>query len=411
MNVWIFNQYAVVPAIGGSTRHFDCAKRLPSHGWDPVVFSGTSRRRERGNIANTGSRTFRLQTVDGVRFLWIRSTVYTGNDSRRILNMVLFAWRALRLGRRQRPNIEDLASPDVVIGSSVHPLTAAAACLAAKRHRVPFVLELRDLWPQSLIEMGALAARHPFALLLRVLEGWLARHATRIIVLSERAADYLVKRGVPRLKIATIPNGVDLERFGKPTPLGERDTEFTLMYLGAHGIANRLRIILEAAAILQRRGIRDIRFVFVGGGADQAGIRRRAEEMGLEHFTFEPGVAKDEVPATLARADAFLLTEANNVYGSSNKLSDYLAAGRPIVFSTYAQHNIVPGCGPAVPPEDAEALADAILGLRNLPPEARAEMAAAGRRHAELHRSWDLLAERMAGLLDTIAAEHGPDSE
>ena len=410
MNVWIFNQYAVVPAIGGSTRHFDCAKRLPSHGWNPVVFSGTSRLRARGDIAHTGSRAFRLQAVDGVRFLWIRSTVYSGNDSRRILNMVLFAWRALRLGRRQRPNVEGLASPDVVIGSSVHPLTAAAACLVAKRHRVPFVLELRDLWPQSLIEMGALSARHPFALCLRVLEGWLARRATRIIVLSERAADYLVERGVPRTKVSYIPNGVDLARFGEPTPSGERDTEFTLMYLGAHGIANRLRIILEAAAILQRRGICDIRFVFVGGGADQAGIRRRAEEMGLEHFTFEPGVAKDEVPATLARADAFLLTEANNVYGSSNKLSDYLAAGRPIVFSTYAQHNIVPGCGPAVPPEDAEALADAILGLRDLTPEARAKVAAAGRRHAERHRSWDYLAERMAGLLDTVAAERGPDS-
>ena len=147
MNVWMFNQYAVVPAIGGSTRHFDCAKRLPPYGWKAVVFSGTSRRRANGDIANTGSRPYRLQTIDDVPFLWIRSTVYSSNDSRRILNMILFAWRAFRLGRRRRPNVEGLASPDAVIGSSVHPLTAAAACLVARRHRVPFVFELRVLWP------------------------------------------------------------------------------------------------------------------------------------------------------------------------------------------------------------------------------------------------------------------------
>ena len=405
MNVWMFNQYAVVPAIGGSTRHYDCAKRLPSYGWNAVVFSGTSRRRANGEIANTGSHPYRLQTIDEVPFLWIRSTVYSSNDSRRILNMILFAWRALRLGRRRRPNVEGLASPDVVIGSSVHPLTAAAACLVAKRHRVPFVLELRDLWPQSLIEMGALSPRHPFAILLRWLEGWLARRAARVIVLSECAGDYLAERGVPRSKIATIPNGVDLDRFDAQIERPPRGEDFTLMYLGAHGIANRLSIILEAALILQRRGLRDIRFDFVGGGADQAGIRRRAEEMGLEQVSFQPGVPKADVPATLARADAFLLTEANNVYGSSNKLSDYLAAKRPIVFSTYAQHNIIPECGPAVPPEDAEALADAILELRRLSPEARAEMAAAGRRYAESHRSWDILVQRMAELLDSTAVD------
>ena len=410
MNVWMFNQYAVVPAIGGSTRHFDCAKRLPTHGWDPVVFSGTSRLRARGDIANTGSRTHRLQTIDDVRFLWIRSTVYSGNDSRRIVNMLLFAWRALRLGWRRRPSVEGLAAPDVVMGSSVHPLTAAAACLVAKRHRVPFVLELRDLWPQSLIEMGALSPRHPFALFLRWLEGCLARRATRVVVLSERAADYLVKRGIERSKIDYIPNGVDLERFGPVVPPAETGRGFTLMYLGAHGIANRLSIILNAARILQDQGENDVNFIFVGGGNDQIRIKRQAEALGLENVAFERGVPKQEVPATLARADALLLSEANNVYGSSNKLSDYLAAGRPIVFSTYAQHNILPGCGPAVTPGDAEALADAILGLRDLTPEARAEMATTGRRHAELHRSWDLLAERMAGLLDTVAPERGPDS-
>ena len=405
MNVWMFNQYAVVPAIGGSTRHFDCAKRLPSYGWSAVVFSGTSRRRANGDIANTGARPYRLQMIDDVPFLWIRSTVYSSNDSRRILNMILFAWRAFRLGRRRRPNVEELASPDVVIGSSVHPLTAAAACLVAKRHRVPFVFELRDLWPQSLIEMGALSPRHPFAIALRWLEGWLARRAARVIVLSERAGDYLAERGVPRSKIHYIPNGVDLDRFDSQTERSPRGEDFTLMYLGAHGIANRLSIILEAAAILQRRGIQDIRFVFVGGGQDQAGIRRRAEEMGLEQVRFERGVPKEDVPETLARADAFLLTEANNVYGSSNKLSDYLAAERPIVFSTYAQHNIIPGCGPAVPPEDAQALADAILALRSLAPEARAEMAAAGRRFAEQNRSWDVLVQRMAELLDSMTSE------
>lgn len=405
MNVWIFNNHAVAPAMRGSTRHFDCGLRLIAKGWDVTIFAGTSEKKASADIAATGGNPVRVQMVDGVRFVWIDTPSYSANDLRRAFSMVSFALRARRFAVGGSRHLESVPRPHVIVGSSVHPFAALAAQRVAKRLGVPFVLELRDLWPQSLIEMGAISRWHPLAIGLRALESWLVRRAVRIIVLSERAAEYLVRRGTSEDTIALIPNGVDLDRFGPASPVPADDPPFTFIYLGAHGIANRLSAILDAAERLKKRGVDDLAIVFVGGGKTKAGLRRRAKETGLDFVSFRPGVAKTKVPDTLARADALILTEANNVYGSSNKLSDYLAAGRPIVFSTFAHHNIASDCGIIADPEDPEALPKAIEELARAPREQRQKMGTAGRRAVEETRSWDRLALRYEEVL-ADAARH-----
>lgn len=403
MNVWIFNEYAASPRMAGSTRHYDCAQRLVRKGWRVTIFSGIH---GRGPHAVAGERLGRhayAETLHGVRFAWISAPAYRANDVRRLWSMVVYSVRAFGVARRL-PGARGTEAPDVVVGSSVHLLAALVGWRTARRLGVPFVLELRDLWPQSLIEMGVLGRWHPFALGLRALESWLVRRATRVVVLSERTAEYLTSRGAPSESVVVVPNGVDLERSGAVTRAPEAGSVFRAVYLGAHGVANRLDVILDAARALQTAGVGDVRFIFVGGGNLKTDLASRAQELGLTNVEFRPSVAKEMVPAVLAEADALLLTEANNIYGSSNKLNDYLAAGRPIVFSTFAAHNVAAGCGIEVAPGDARALADSLVALKEMSAASRADMGACARRFAEMHRSWDLLADRFANVLEEAVA-------
>src|SRR5690606_5364217 len=112
------------------------------------------------------------------------------------------------------------------------------------RHGVPFLFEVRDLWPQTLIDMGRLTRRHPVAIALSLLEGSLCRSADRIITLLPGAADYFELLGVPKEKIVWIPNGVDLDAF-PVYPAPQQDGRFTLMYFGSHGPANALDNVVK----------------------------------------------------------------------------------------------------------------------------------------------------------------------
>ncbi len=373
-----------------------------------TIFASTSKRKAKGDVGSITGDRVRLQTIDGVRFVWIGTPTYRTNDLRRAFSMITFALRARRAAIARSEQRSEIPLPDVVVGSSVHPFAALAGQRVAKRLGVPFVLELRDLWPQSLIEMGVIASWHPVAVGLRALETWLVRRATRIIVLSNRTAEYLIRRGTPKEVIVLIPNGIDLETFGPPSPVRAGEDSFTFMYLGAHGVANRLTAILDAAKQLKERGVEGVSIDFVGEGKLKAYLMKRASEMGLDKVRFRPGVSKEDVPKTLAAADAPILTEANNVYGSSNKLSDYLAAGRPIVFSTFAHHNIASECGVVADPEDSQALAEAMLEVNSKSREQRQAMGTAARRFAETERSWDRLALLYAEVLERAAYREEP---
>ncbi|MGQ7791824.1 glycosyltransferase family 4 protein [Faunimonas sp. B44] len=403
--VWMLNHYALEPGGAGGTRHYSLSRHLPAHGWESTVIAASTLHPSGRQRLEPGER-WRLERLGGVDFLWLAARSYSGNGPDRVLNMLDYTYQALR-----SPALKALPRPDVVIGSSVHPLAAWAGSRLAKRYSVPFVFEVRDLWPQTLIDMGRLGERSPMTHLLRRVERALYGAAALVVTPLPRAADYIVPLGVPEEKVVWISNGVELED-PDPPPYPRRDGRpFTLMYFGAHGGANALETVLDAMAIVQRtEGSPAIRLRLIGEGPLKPALVERSAALGLANVVFEAPVPKERVPALAAEADAFVLSTLDlpKLYRfgiSMNKLFDYFAAARPVILAAAAANDPVAeaGAGPSVPPQQPERLARAILDLAATPHEERVRMGQAGYRHALEHYAYAALAAKLASRLDGVA--------
>lgn len=344
---------------------------------------------------------WKIEEVDGVQFVWIRTPQYQRNDWRRVVSMVSYMIRAWRLGRRLPRSVPEIGRPDVVIGSSVHLLAVLAAYWVAKRYKARFIMEVRDLWPQTIIDMGKLSERNPLTKLLRMLERFLYRRAERIITLLPRAGEYITAQGIDKERIIWIPNGVDLSRFERIEVQSSPEDQFRMIYLGAHGQANALDVLLEAAKFVQDKGYGDVRFVLIGDGPEKPKLIELAKELGLKNVEFRDPVPKTEVPKALGKADAtvFILNDLPLYhYGISlNKLFDYLAAKKPLILAGNPVKNPVEEarCGLTVPPGDPEALAEAVIKLYQMSQEEREAMGRRGREYVEKYHAISVLADRL----------------
>jgi len=411
--LWIVKQYAVTPEQAGGTRQFDFAKELVKRGWRVVVWASSFSYLEHRDVVLSPDERWRVEEVEGVLFVWLRSVPYSRNDWRRVVNILHFAWALYRYGRRlpfrAQPRIP---LPDAILAFSVPLFAPLAAYFLARSYRARFLVEVGDLWPQTLVDMGVLPKRHPLTAMLRALERFLYRRSRRIVVALPYAVDYLRNLLIEPERIVYLPNGVDLERFSgvldgdDRVPDGEGNRPFTVMYVGAHGPANALDTLLEAAKILQERGYSGIRIVLVGDGQEKPRLQRLAREWRLDGVEFRGAVPRREVPQLLREADIAVFTLRDLPlyrYGISlNKLFDYMAAGRPVLLAGRAPDNPVEKarCGLTVPPEDPEALAEALLRLLQMPPEERKALGRRGREYVEQHHAIPVLTERLLECLE-----------
>jgi glycosyltransferase involved in cell wall biosynthesis len=306
----------------GGTRLVELTERLP--GWETTIVA-----------ANRNLFTQHRQPEGTARYRTVWTPPYGGNDAVRIFNWAVFAVGALLVGLR-------LPRPDVVLASSPHLFTGVTGWLLAKRRRVPFVLEIRDLWPQILVDTGRIREGSSMHRAVRALELFLYRRADAIVVLAKGVAAALVDDGVPAERIHFVPNAADPEDFEPSLSRPELRKRygfdgFTIIYAGAHGPANGLDFVLDAAAELQDE-LPHVRFVLVGDGLAKSALMERAATDGLDNVTFLGAVPKNEIPDLLAACDAGLHVLADLplfLYGvSPNKLFDYLAAGLPVLTNT-----------------------------------------------------------------------------
>lgn len=403
-HVWIVNHYAQEPSGPGGTRHYSLARHLPAYGWEASIIASSIEHVTGRQRLRPGEKT-RLETLGGIPFLWLRGSIYSGSGRERIGNMISFTWAVLK-----RRNVSGLPRPDAVIGSSVHPLAAFAGRRLARRYGVPFLFEVRDLWPQTLVDMGRLAPHSPLTFGLRRLERYLYRSACKIIVLLPRAADYIRPLGIPADKIEWISNGVEIEP--AIASVHPERTEFTLMYFGAHGNANGLdRVIRSMRIVAGHPAGRHIRLRLIGDGPLKPRLIALAHEIGADNVTFEAPVPKQGIPALAAEADAFIIY-VNDLpelykYGiSMNKIFDYMAAARPTIIAATGVDNPIAesGGGIAAPAGDTERLAEAILRMAGLPAAERAAMGTAARRYVQDNYSFGYLARRLAETLNACGA-------
>ena len=276
---------------------------------------------------------------------------------------------------------------------------------------------MTDLWPETLIAMGKLSRTGLPARILRALEKHLYHRAEKIIMLLGHTQEYVAGLGESPGKIVWIPNGADLSRF-RPCRLttAAYSETFTIMYMGGFSDANRIDVILEAAKIQQALGHYNVKFVFVGDGSDKERLTKLAEQLSLENVEFRGLVPKTDVARVMASADAFIFSLANPPlykYGISlNKMCDYLASGRPILFAGDSTYNPIrdAGAGISVPAEDPTALSEAIDDLTSRTPEERVRMGQNGLEHFKKHHDIRILADRLEQVLLSAIASSDPRS-
>jgi glycosyltransferase involved in cell wall biosynthesis len=405
MNIWILNHYAIPLSGSSGTRHAALGKYLAERGHEVTIFaSPTSREHISSMVHFKDTDLFTDQFHDGTRFRFVRTTEYTNNITR-MLNMTSFRKNVLK-------SMSDLQKPDVVIGSCVHLHAADAARIIAKQYDVPFIFEIRDIWPESLVDVGAINRYHPVYVLLRRIEKRLYRSADHIITLLPGSAPYLEKHGISEDRILYLPNGIESGLYPDIKPVPSR-TEFIAQFFGAHGPANGLDTLVRAAEILQNKmNEPNIKIQLIGDGTSKPSLLKMKQNLRLNNIEFHDRMKKRELFISSQNADAFIFHLKDmpvlQRYGiSSNKLFDYLMCGRPVVFACNSYNNPVKesDAGISIPPNDPDAMAEGLVQLRNLNIRERQRMAERGRQWVMEHHDLLKLSLKLEEVLSFVATK------
>lgn len=405
MRIWILNHYATETIDGG--RHYNLSMQLAKRGHDVSVITSGFLHNRYHETRDYGKRIFDSDVINRVKYIWIKTFPYKANNWRRVVSMISFAARSYKVGKGE-------PAPEVIIASSVHPLTWISGYKLAVKHRCRFVVEVRDLWPETLISMGVIKRNSLLAILMRRLEKFMYTKAEKVITLLPEARKYITTLGIDNKKIVYIPNGAnpeisdidskpnkDFEDYIRQYPIFHDKSKFKVIYTGAHGVVNSLETAIYSADILQKWGMNNICFIFIGNGPEKSNLIKLAKKLDLKNVEFCNQVAKRMVPYILSCADCCLLLSRDiplYQYGiSPNKLFDYLASQKPIVFAGNVVNNIVDiaKCGLTLPPEDPERLAGALVELSNTPRTILEEMGRNGRKYFLEHHTYQALAERL----------------
>ena len=376
MKVLYYHQYFSTPAGTAGTRSYALARSLVEAGHQVQMVCLQDSRTHTG-LSGPFYAGCRSGLVSGIEIIEF-DLPYSNHAGllERALVFLRFSWQSLRLALR--------SDADLLFATTT-PLTASIPGIAVRWLRgTPFVFEVRDLWPQVLIDQGGKSTKSLIVRILAWMERELYCHASIVVVLAKGAEPFVRERGARQT--AWLPNGPDLALF-TPRPLLADRPVFTVLYAGAHGDANALDNVLAAARLLQQQGS-VIRFRLVGDGPEKQDLIQQAID--LQTVTFEDPVPKAEIPALMAESDAILLSLRDVPlfrYGvSPNKLYDAYALGRPVITTVAGVINQEVeeyGLGVTASPGDPQALAEAIERLSQTSPQERLAMANRARHLAQ----------------------------
>ena len=400
MNILYINHYAGGPSYGMEYRPFYLAREWVRAGHAATIVAASHSHVRSMQPATAGR--FTHERMDGVDFVWCETPKYQGNGVGRVRNIATFL---LRLGQwRQWLKYK----PDVVIASSTYPADIAPARRLARRHGAKLIWEVHDLWPLSPIELGGMSRWHPFILWMQHAENAACRDADVVVSMLPKAYIHLRQHGMDANKFVYVPNGIDPTEWisvnADPLPVAHalaiqtarEQGHLLVAYAGAHGIANALDSMLDAAALTRNE---PITWLLVGTGPEKQRLQRRVKTEGLNRVTLLDSVPKATIPALLRSMDVLYIGLQNESlfrFGiSPNKLMDYMMAERPVLCAIAAGNDPVgdANCGFTIEPENPTALADAARKMYSLPMDQRESMGRNGRVFVERNHLYPVLAQ------------------
>ncbi len=408
MRILFFSHYFPPEVNAPASRTFEHCRLWAQAGHDVTVIT-CAPNHPRGEIyRGYKNRLFHLETLEGVRVarVW---TFLAANEGflRRILNYLSYTVFAVLAALR-------LERPDVIISTSPQFFCGLTGLLAKAMRGAPWVLEIRDLWPESIVTVGAM--RKGVAIrFLEWLESLAYRRADHIVSVTDSFVPHITARGGTG-KISVIKNGADLAFF-KPGTGSEEfkktlgfEGRFVAAYVGTHGMAHALDTVLDAARLLSDD--RRIGFLLVGDGAERARLVARAQTMNIDNLRIVGQLPKTDMPIVWAATDASLiLLKKDDLFKTvlPSKMFEAMAMERPIVLGVEGEACAMleeAGAGIAITPESAEELVAAVVKLADNP-GLTAKLGRQGGAYAREHYDRAKLARRYLDLLESVIGNSG----
>lgn len=418
--IWLMNHYASNMFRDKAGRHYWFAQKLIRQGYDVTVFCSTTLVSGE-ELIDTGKEKYVSEQADQVPFVFVRTVPAQGNGIKRIRNMVLF-YR--RLFSTARAYAKANGKPDVILASSVHPLTMVAGIRIARKFGVPCICEIRDLWPEAIFSFGKASPKSLIGRLMIKGEHWIYKRADALIFTKEGDTDYLKEQGwtteqggdIDLKKCHYINNGVDLaayarhidaDRFDDPDVCDE--TTFKVTYCGTLRPVNNVGNLLDAAAILKKEtGYENVRFLIFGDGGQLPALEKRVRDEALDCVKIKDFVERKYVPFLLSRSDLNILNYSQSRYNwtrgnSSNKLFEYMASGKPVLSTVRMGYSLIQryGCGAELAEDTPEALAEEIKRFYRMTPEERERIG----KNAEIgvkEFDFDILTEKLIRVIESV---------
>ncbi|MFP6624052.1 MAG: glycosyltransferase family 4 protein [Myxococcota bacterium] len=411
MRILFLSHYFPPEVNAPASRTHEHCREWVRQGHDVTVITGVPNHPRGVLFEGYENRLVQEEDVDGIRV--IRTWMFlSANEGflRRISNYVLFAVTASLLSFKAE-------RPDVVVATSPQFFCGLAGMLVSRLRGAPFVLEVRDLWPESIAQLGQLRRGRLLRTLERV-ETLLYRSAAGIVVNTGAFIDHIAARGVAPEKIELVYNGVDPTLFSSQPPddallrkHGLKD-KYLVAYIGTLGLAHGVETLLDAAERLRDHG--DVHFLIIGDGAAREGLAAEAARRDLANVTLLGLRPRSEIPSWIASIDLLVVLLRNlDIFRSviPSKIFEFCAQERPVIVSSPRGEirRLIEAADAArsVDAEQPEALAETILACRRAPEETAA-MARRGREWVETEFVRDDLARRMLSFMLQVVAEEGP---
>jgi glycosyltransferase involved in cell wall biosynthesis len=390
-HIWIFSIFSAPPEYEMRYRTSKMAQEFVKAGDHVTIFASSAIHNTDINLID--DRTpYIVKTYNGIDYVFVRCSSYKTNGPDRIASLLEFYFRL-------REVVRHFDKPDCIVAESPYPTVVHSGILTARRLGVPCITEIRDLWPESIVAYQGFSRYNPMIVALDWLERWIYRKSDALVFTMPGGWDYVRMRGwdrvVRRDKVFHINNGVDLAEFdyekaNESYPDADLDDQaaFTVVYTGSIRYVNDLRLVVDAAQILQHGGKRRYRFLLFGDGDQRPLLEQHCRSQGIDNVEFKGFVEKRFIPSIVTRADANLISVAASSLGrfgnSWNKLFEYLAAGKPIISNCRQEYDLIEqfNCGVVSASQDGRSIAEAIEQIAELSPIARESMGLRARRAA-----------------------------
>lgn len=393
-NIWLWNHYATDMYKNCGGRHYWFSENLIKQGYNATVFCANTYHNKTEQI-NTGYKKYATDTVKGIPFVFVKTTPALGNGWARVKNMVLFF---INLFSVAKSYAKAAGKPDIILASSVHPLTMLAGILIARKFKIPCICEVRDLWPEAIFAFNKAKGKSLLGKILTAGEYWIYKKADALIFTKEGDIDYIIEKGWDKTnggkidlnKCHYINNGVDLKAFieSMKNQIDDPDLsdgKFNVVYTGAIRPVNNVGNILDAAVLLKNHT--DIRFLIYGDGNQLELLKQRVLDEGLNNVRMKGHVNKRDIPYILSKSSINILNYSQSQYNwsrgnSSNKLFEYMASGKPIISTVRMGYCILEKykCGLSLKEPTPEELAQTILKIRDMTKEQYEAMGANARK-------------------------------